>query len=421
VIPEKRKDKMEQSPVPDWLDKEFLTSVLKDEVSGSNIAVTSYDVEPAVPKGDHFSSCLLRVTVDYTFKDGGRKNCTATSSFIVKSLPTAEIMLYLLTQTGIFQRETAVYLEALPVMYRLAEEITGSKAQYLTSRCIYSEPNILVLQDLNHLGYKMADRIKGLDLSHCQLALKSLARFHGMSVALHKKDPKSMSSFNEVFYKEQNRPIISSYMEPAIKRLASAIENWPGYSRFVDKIRSVAETSVIKVIEVVKPKEGSLSVLNHGDFWTNNIMFRYSSNEVVDSVFVDFQISRFSSPALDLQYFMYTSPTEEVRFKHMDDLLEFYHIELRKTLQVLGCSEVEFTHQQLRNEFEERAVFGLLTSCTLLNLILADPKDAVDLEHVTLDDMRAVEDNPMEKGFSAALYRETFKKLLIHFESKGLL
>jgi hypothetical protein len=411
------------SSVPDWLDKEFLNSVLENEVSGSNIVVTKYDIESVVPKGDHFSSCLLRVRVEYSFTDVDHINSTGTSSLIVKSLPTAQIMLHLLTETGIFQRETDVYLEALPAMYHLSEQLTGSKAQYLTSRCIYSEPNILVFEDLNHLGYKMADRRKGLDLSHCQLALRHLARFHGMSVALHKKDPKSMSSFNEVFYKEKNHPIISNYMEPAIKRLASAIANWPGYERFVDKITKVAESSVTRVTEVVKPKESSLSVLNHGDFWTNNIMFRYSSGseEVVDAMFVDFQVSRFTSPALDLQYFMYTSPTEEVRFKHMDDLLEVYHIELRKVLQVLGCSEVKFTLQQLKKEFEDKAFFGLITSCTLLNLILADPKDAVDLEHLTLDDMRAVEKNPMQEGFSGSIYRETFQKLLLHFESKGLL
>ncbi|KDR22625.1 uncharacterized protein LOC110826734 [Zootermopsis nevadensis] len=411
------------SSVPDWLDKGFLESVIGNEVSGSNIVVTKYDARPAVPKGDHFSSCLLRVKVKYCFKDVDHIDSTGSSSFIVKSLPTAKIMIHLLTETGIFQRETDVYLQALPAMYRLSEQLNGSKAHHLTCRCIHSEPDILVLEDLRVLGYEMADRRKGLDLSHCQMALRSLARFHGMSVALHKKDPKSMSSFSEVFYKEKNHPIISSYMEPAIRRLASAIANWPGYERFEDKLRDLAETSFIKITEVARPKDGSLSVLNHGDFWTNNIMFRYSSDrdEVLDVKFVDFQISRFTSPALDLQYFMYTSPNEEVRFEHTDDLLNAYHVELRETLHILGCSDVEFTFQQLRKDFEDKAVFGLITSCTLLNLILADPEDAVDLEHLTLEDMRAVEDNPMENGFSGSLYRETFQNILLHFESKGLL
>jgi hypothetical protein len=411
------------SSVPDWLDKEFLKSVLEKEVSGSNIVVTKYDIQSAVPKGDHFSSCLLRVTAQYTFTDGNDTSCTGNSSLIVKTLPTADIILYMIKETGIFQRETDVYLKALPAMYSLSEELTGSKAECLTSRCIYSEPNILVLEDLNHLGYKMADRRRGLDLPHCKLALRCLARFHSMSVALHRKDQKFMSSFTEVFYIEKNRPIITGFIEPAIKHLASLTATWPGYERFEDKIKKVAETCATRAIQMAKPKEGSLSVLNHGDFWTNNIMFKYSSGteEVVDAMFLDFQASRFTSPAFDLQYFMYSSPAEEVRFKHMDDLLEVYHTELRKALEILGCSEVQFTLQQLKKEFEDMAVVGLITSCTLLNLVLADQKDAMDLEHLTLDDMRAVENNPLQKGYSGSLYRETFQKLLIHFESKGLL
>lgn len=413
----------DHSFVPDWLNKKFLKSAIQKEVNGSDIDVSNFDVQLAVSKGHNFASSLLRVRVECSFTDQNHISTTATKHLIVKSLPKSEMMRIMLTQTGIFKRETDVYLVALPAMYRVAEELTGCKVQYLTSRCIYSVPNILVLEDLNHLGYKMADGRGGLDLLHCQLALRSLANFHGMSVALHRKYPSSMSLFNEVFYKEEQRTLLSSTIEPGIQTLASVVAKWPGFERFADKIRKMAETTVNKAIEVVKPKDGSLSVLNHGDFWANNILFKYSSGSEVaeEAMFVDFQISRFSSPALDLQYFMYTSASQEVRLQHMDDLLETYHAELRKTLEMLGCSDVEFTVEHLKKEFEDRAYFGLITACLFLNLMLAEPKERIDLENVTFDDMRAVEGNPMEKSFSGTLYRETFQKLLLHFESKGLL
>lgn len=315
-----------------------------------------------------------------------------------------------------------MYLVALPAMYQVAEELIRSKVQYLTSRCIYSVPNILVLEDLDHLGYKMADRRSGLDLRHCQLALRSLAQFHGMSVALHRKDPSSMSLFNEVFYKEEQRTLLSSSFETGLQTLASVVAKWPGFERFAEKIRKMAETLVTKTIEVVKPKDGSLSILNHGDFWTNNILFKCPSGSEVpeEAMFIDFQISRFSSPALDLQYFMYTSPSQEVRFEHMNDLLETYHTELRKTLKMLGCSDVEFTIEHLKKDFEDRAYFGLITACFTLSLILADTKEIMDLENVTFDDLKAVEGNPMEKSFSGTLYRETFQKLLLRIFRKQM-
>jgi pyoverdine/dityrosine biosynthesis protein Dit1 len=105
----------------------------------------------------------------------------------------------------------------------------------------------------------------------------------------------------------------------------------------------------------------------------------------------------------------------------MDDLLETYHTELRKTLKMLGCSDVEFTIEHLKKEFEDRAYFGLITACFPLSIILADPEEITDLENVTLDDLKAAEGNPMKKSFSGTLYRETFQKLLLYFESKGIL
>jgi hypothetical protein len=409
--------------VPDWLNKEFLKSAIQQEVSGSNIDVTKYDIQIAVSKDNHFTSSLLRVTVQYSFTDQNQSSTTGTKHLIVKSLPNSELMRALLTQTGIFKRETDVYLVALPAMYSLAEELIGCKVQYLSSRCIYSVSDVLVLEDLNRLGYKMADRRRGLDLPHCQLALRSLAQFHGMSVALYKKDPSSMSLFHETFYKEEQRQLLSSTFVPGIQAMASVVAKWPGYERFADRIRKMAETIVTNVIEVVKPTDGSLSVLNHGDFWTNNMLFKYSSGSAVpeEAMFLDFQASRFTSPALDLQYFMFTSPSQEVRFEYMDGLLETYHTELRKTLTMLGCSDVEFTIEHLKKEFENKAYFGLTTACIHLNMMLADPKDSVDIDNLILDDFKAVEGNPMEKSMSGTLFRETFQKILLYFESKGLL
>lgn len=49
------------------------------------------------------------------------------------------------------------------------------------------DPSYLVIQDLAPLGYRMADRQSGLDLAHCILALRGLAKFHASSVALCEK------------------------------------------------------------------------------------------------------------------------------------------------------------------------------------------------------------------------------------------
>lgn len=44
-------------------------------------------------------------------------------------------------------------------------------------------PSIIVLEDLAASGYRMANRITGLDLLHAELAIRNIARFHASSIA----------------------------------------------------------------------------------------------------------------------------------------------------------------------------------------------------------------------------------------------
>ncbi|KMQ81398.1 hypothetical protein RF55_26455 [Lasius niger] len=59
-------------------------------------------------------------------------------------------------------------------------------------------PKLLVIEDLAPLGFRMASRQDGLDLSHCILAIRGLARFHATSVAVCEKViyHKSMVTFD---------------------------------------------------------------------------------------------------------------------------------------------------------------------------------------------------------------------------------
>lgn len=52
---------------------------------------------------------------------------------------------------------------------------------------VQENPTLLVIEDLAPLGFRMADRLAGLDLTHSTLALHGLARFHAASVAVIEK------------------------------------------------------------------------------------------------------------------------------------------------------------------------------------------------------------------------------------------
>lgn len=407
---------------PSWLDAEFIEEALHSREEYEGVSVVDSKVQLAAGKGDNYTSVINRVTIQ--FKRKNNDETTETTSLIIKSLSSIEIMAKFLSDFKVFEKETAIYQVTIPAMFRLLRQHDeGRQIHCLTPFCYKtSRPHTLILEDLMTSGFKMADRRARLDLAHCKMTVKNLARFHAMSLALYDEDPTSMDEYSEKVYNDTSREMMMNFITSAINALANVVERWPGFEKYGDKFRRLLPTIWDRMMEIVKPKPNSLSVLNHGDCWVNNLMFHYcpATGTVDDVKFVDFQLSRYSSPALDLQYFVYTSPSEDIRSNYTELLLEEYHKELQDTLKILHCEHHEFTIDQLKEEFEEKSLFGLIAAATVLSAVVADPNDVMDLENVKEDgsnmDLKLV-----EKPLSGRRYKQALEKLIPHFEKKGLL
>jgi aminoglycoside phosphotransferase (APT) family kinase protein len=108
-----------------------------------------------------------------------------------------------------------------------------------------------------------------------------------------------------------------------IKNAADEVETWPESAQFAGKIRQFTKDMMGHMNRATLRNDSAFNVLNHGDAWVNNMLFRYSNTGQPESVlFVDYQLCHYTSPALDLQNFIHTSPKDEVRLRHMDTLLQ---------------------------------------------------------------------------------------------------
>lgn len=67
----------------------------------------------------------------------------------------------------------------------------------------------------------------------------------------------------------------------------------PGYERFKEKLMKIYENSAKIALKMVElDPENDIKILNHGDLWINNFLFKYDeqTKRPTDIVFVSFKI-----------------------------------------------------------------------------------------------------------------------------------
>lgn len=133
----------------------------------------------------------------------------------------------------------------------------------------------------------------------------------------------------------------------------------------------------------------TFKVLNHGDCWVNNMMFKYDANKLpIDIVFIDYQLSFYSSPGIDFNYFFGTSPTNEVRENSRDALFDLYYNSFSGVLSKLGSPRVtDLNLEVVRKEIRTRELYGFLASIGLLPVIMKATDKAQEISMEAMADL----------------------------------
>jgi hypothetical protein len=148
--------------------------------------------------------------------------------------------------------------------------------------------------------------------------------------------------------------------------------------------------------------------LRHTDFRIPFKMGRYF-RILFFSRFIDFQLSQWTSAAVDLQYFFNTSASPEV-LENVELLTEEYYTALSEALVLLGHQHLQPQATQLSEEFEKKGLFGVLAAFNVRMLALPDRNKVYDFN-------KTVEHQEI-LHFSEA-FKESLKKLLPVYAKRG--
>lgn len=246
------------------------------------------------------------------------------------------MMSKILSTFRIFPKEEEMYKKIIPLFEKLYEDVNQSIqfAPGISELDTNMDVNVILMEDLHAKNFRNGDRIKGLDMAHSEAVLKKLAEFHAASACYVEKYKQFTEDFTVGVFSTKNIELLKQFN--ATGSFLAQLKTWPNCQSFYEKLCDVDDYLVERLLEDQKVKTTEFNVLNHGDCWCNNIMFQYDAfGKIKNTLFVDFAISKYGSPANDLYYFILSSCARDIKLSQFDYMIRYYYDHLIKNLKLL--------------------------------------------------------------------------------------
>lgn len=327
----------------------------------------------------------------------------------MKTMPTNENQVKLITTTGAFRKEVMFYQNVVRAWEErglLSSDSIADRKQEdeITWNCriYFARNDAIILENIGALGYKSDTARNPYDYEHAVMALRMLAPFHAASLVYEEQKTSELGKsyrlgeefpemVEDTFYliKEghpgERTTETGLYAIVECAKLLPVCENPEVKKLVTEKMPDVLR----KVFESVKASKRFRNVLCHCDLWQNNILFRYSKTEKekthpnddvlpsslhpLDVKLVDFQLLRYTPPAQDIFSLLHLTTRKALRDSRGDDLLDEYYCALAAALRRRGVDpERVLPREEFNESLEEQRFAGRLAGLFALHFLLSN-------------------------------------------------
>ncbi|XP_054016550.1 uncharacterized protein LOC128896965 [Hylaeus anthracinus] len=394
------------------IDKRVFETVLRREMLDDAINVVDVKELNLSKKGLNFFSELFRVFVKYRSGCGNEKSMDA----IVKLESSDEYNRDMARRQDMFLVELKMMRDVLPEIKKLVGRPIGPWLLYGSD-----DPATLVMENLTTRQFVMKCRQKGLPFDHCRQVVQLLAKLHAGSIKLYEKDPEIVESFrNGGVVSAKCPPSYLRLMEVSLLRIGREMLQWSDEKcvRAAAKLINLSKSVGRRCVEVYEYDSNEFCVLNHGDCWINNMMFKENEKgQPVDVLLLDYQMAVYASPVIDLLYFLNICPELDVRYDNDDYFLDVYLGTLRETMETIGCKRKPLTNRQLEETIHKKRIYAVFAGIVLSLRMLANPEDTETFSEALKDRLGETEMDVFKNPDAAKLA----KKMIPVMDERGYL
>ncbi|XP_035894914.1 uncharacterized protein LOC118504499 [Anopheles stephensi] len=329
-------------------------------------------------------------------------------SVIAKVAPTTSLRRSLYNSSAHFQREKYVFDVVLPMFDRFQQarglRTAKSFSHYpsvIVSECCEGFEYILQ-RDLMAQGYRNFPRTEPLAYEDVLLVLTHLAQFHAISFAMQQQAPDAYAQIvNQLHETIFVPPLHSSFVDFLQRKVDYAIETLQrnpetGDGAVAERLCRFRDEYGQAMVDCVQNRDDT--VICHGDCWISNILYRpmpTQRNGIDDGhnnngfnnhhhqpatakelKFLDWQVARCATPAIDLSYFIFCCTDSELR-ERLPELLRKYHSALIRRMDELGTMNGRelFPFERLQMHMKKYARFGFGMALMTLHSTCCVEKD----------------------------------------------
>ncbi|XP_031621374.1 uncharacterized protein LOC116339561 [Contarinia nasturtii] len=355
-----------------------------DRISRENGFIDySMEVKQGTQVGEGFMSELSCITIT-------ERNDEKQLHLICKVAPFAKNRRKEFISDMAFAREADFYTKVMPCFDKFQKEKSLSKDdQFLSYPKCYgatidheNEHYAIILEDLRPQQFKMWPKVKTSPIENARLSMREIGKFHALSFAMKDQRPQEFAEFKKFtdlfkhFFESKTSQVM---LETSYDQAIAALKR----EDHKNILRKLKDNFLEYFDECLNEKSANyFGVICHGDFWNNNILFKFDENDIAQDIrCLDWQILRYGSPAIDIVYNLFTSTDKTLRDKDYDNLLQLYYKSLSKTIRLLGSNPDElFTFDNLQFELKRCGLYVPLLAPILIQISQASLSDLTNLD-----------------------------------------